>query len=56
MEFSDGWLINIENKIEYEYLDKLEYFLRKLRDQLRQQVHNTTQGFIYTYRLKNIYN
>ncbi|CAK5103376.1 unnamed protein product [Meloidogyne enterolobii] len=39
----DGWLINIENRVYSVYLDRLEGFLRKLRRDLRDNVHNCTQ-------------
>uniref|UniRef100_A0A914KYD5 Mannosyl-glycoprotein endo-beta-N-acetylglucosaminidase n=1 Tax=Meloidogyne incognita TaxID=6306 RepID=A0A914KYD5_MELIC len=43
----DGWLINIENRVDPVYLDRLEWFLRKLRRDLRDYVHNCTQVIWY---------
>ena len=43
----DGWLINIENIIEPGNLDNIEYFLSKLREVLRIEVHNCTQVIWY---------
>nr|CAD2201209.1 unnamed protein product [Meloidogyne enterolobii] len=43
----DGWLINIENRVDSVYLDRLEGFLRKLRRDLRDNVHNCTQVIWY---------
>lgn len=43
----DGWLINIENVVDPIYLDRLEWFLRKLRRDLRDKVHNCTQVIWY---------
>uniref|UniRef100_A0A915MD35 Mannosyl-glycoprotein endo-beta-N-acetylglucosaminidase n=1 Tax=Meloidogyne javanica TaxID=6303 RepID=A0A915MD35_MELJA len=43
----DGWLINIENPVDSVYLDRLEWFLKKLRRDLRDYVHNCTQVIWY---------
>ena len=51
--FLDGWLINIENKIEAEQLDNLEYFLKELHRKIHIDVKGHPQIIWYDSVTKN---